>query len=107
MKAARLLVWMVTLLALLAPPAMTLHAATPAQAIDCPDHALPPSDPCPDRGTARHAAGDCCPLMAGTMALLPEPPAVDVRSPFQTIRAERSQSLAGQVFSKDPPPPRV
>ena len=108
MKLARLLVWMVALVALMAPPAMTLHAMMPAHAVsmDCPDHA-PPPDPCPSHDTAKHAAGDCCPLMAGTVALLPQPPAIDIRSLFQALIAERSRHLAGQTFSQDPPPPRV
>ena len=49
MKAARLLVWMVALVALLAPPGMAVHAMTPSQAIDCPDH-VPHPDPCPGHG---------------------------------------------------------
>src|SRR5690348_3614099 len=72
MKALRLLVWMIALAALMVPPGLTVHAMAPSQSVsmDCPDHA-PPTDPCPDHGTAKHAAGDCCPLMTGAFALLP------------------------------------
>jgi len=47
MLRARLLVWMIAVVALLSPPGMTAHAMAPAgQAamVDCPGHA-PPPDP--------------------------------------------------------------
>ena len=75
--------------------------------VDCPDHAAPPADPCPDRGTAKHAAGQCCPMMSCVVAVLP-PAAAEDASPFvgQPPRAP-VQPLVGLTFTQDPPPPRV
>ena len=103
----RLLVWLIALVALAAPPGLTLHAAAApaAQAMaDCPDHAPPP---CPDEGTAKHAASTCCPMMAGAVALLS--PATVIESPFvlAAVAASPVPSLSGRTFTKDPPPPRV
>jgi hypothetical protein len=104
----RLLVWLVALMALNAPPGMSAHAMTPAAEaplVDC-DHA-PPPDPCPDQGTAKHAASACCPLMSGAVALLPPPPGIETRVPFDVHLSQRGRSLVGQLFTQDPPPPRV
>ena len=106
---ARLLVWMIAVLALLAPPGMTAHAmalAGQAATVDCPGHA-PPTDPCPDHDTAKHAAGACCPLMSGAVALLPATVASSEAASSQVVRQVRSPSLIGRLFAKDPPPPRV
>jgi hypothetical protein len=108
MKAARLLVWIVTLVALMAPPGMTVHAMAPAPqaaSADCPDH-MPP-DPCPDHGTARHAAGDCCSLMSCAPALLPAPVGVDGPVSFHPPASGRTPARAGRIVTKDPPPPRA
>jgi hypothetical protein len=108
MKRVRLLVWMVALVALLMPQGMSVHAmatAQPAASVDCPDHA--PLPPCPDHGSAKHAAGDCCPIMAGALALLPQPVVIDHLLPLHLLPAKRAPSLAGEASSKDPPPPRA
>jgi hypothetical protein len=105
----RLFVWLLALMALVAPPGMSVHAmASAAQgaSVDCPDHA-PPPDPCPSEGTAKHAASACCPLMTGTVALLPPPASVDKLIHFHAPTPETVRSLAGRLFTKDPPPPRV
>ena len=109
MNRIRLLVWLITLVALIAPPGMTSHAmasAGQASSVDCPDHAPPPV-PCPNQGTAKHAAGACCPLMSGAVALLAMPAVID--APLLVHGPARAQvhSLTGLVFSQDPPPPRV
>jgi hypothetical protein len=109
MTRLRLLVWLLSLVALVAPPGMTLHAmASPAEmaAVDCPDHA-PPPHPCPDEGTAKHAASTCCPLMAGVVALLPPAVLAQTSAPFHAGPAAPTASLAGLVHTQDPPPPRV
>jgi hypothetical protein len=109
MKVARLLVWMISLVALVAPSGMTVHATTPAPpaaSVDYADHASP--DPCPDHGTAKHAAGECCSLMTcSAVALLP--PSVDIESPtaFHLSPPQRTPARAGRIVTKDPPPPRV
>jgi hypothetical protein len=101
------LVWLIALVALVAPPGLTLHAAAApaAQAMaDCPDHAPPP---CPDEGTAKHAAHTCCPLMASAVALLSPAIAIDAPFAFTAIAAPPVRSLSGRIPTKDPPPPRV
>jgi hypothetical protein len=106
---ARLVVWMIAVVALLAPPGMTAHAMAPAgqfATVDCPYHA-PPPDPCPDQGKAKHVAGMCCPLMSGAVALLPATVAnAAVASSHATPRV-RLPRLIGRLFTQDPPPPRV
>jgi len=109
MTRIRLLAWMTALVALLVPPSLTVHAMAPvgqAVSLDCPDHA-PPPEPCPAKGTAKHAAGDCCAQMSGTVALLPSAAALDAPILFSSAAPARARSLAGRTYSRDPPPPRV
>jgi hypothetical protein len=106
---ARLLVWMIAVVALLLPTGMTAHAMAPAgQAamVDCPGHA-PPPDPCPDHDTAKHAAGACCPLMSGAVALLPATMANGGVASSPAPPHVRAPRLIGRLFTQDPPPPRV
>jgi hypothetical protein len=113
MSMARLLVWLVTAVAFIAPPSLA-HASpaavAPPAAVtavdDCPHHA-PPPDPCPDSQTAKHAAGECCPMMAGAVALLPAV-AEDGPRPFIGVSlASIARNLTSFSTTKDPPPPRV
>ena len=111
MARLRALLWLMALLAFVLPMLGTAsagHARVGAKqaAADCPEHA-PPPDPCPAKGTAKHAAGDCCPVMSSTLALLP--PAMDgeMAVSFSAPVPPPVRSLAGHVFTKDPPPPRV
>jgi hypothetical protein len=108
MTRLRLFVWLIALMAFLAPPGMSAHAMMPAShasSVDC-DHA-PPPDPCPSEGTAKHAASACCPLMSGAVALLPAPAVMEALVPFDVLLSLRVRSLAGRLFTQDPPPPRV
>jgi hypothetical protein len=105
----RLFVWLIALMALIAPPGMSAHAMMPAaeaSSVDCADHA-PPPDPCPDAGTAKHAASACCPLMSGSVAVLPAPAVMQTLVPFDALLTPCGRSLVGRLFTKDPPPPRV
>jgi hypothetical protein len=109
MTRLRFLVWMIALMALIAPPGMTIHAVAAVSqmsSVDCPDHA-PPPDPCPSEGTAKHAASTCCPLMSGAVALLPPPAEIATPVLFDVHLSLRVRSLVGRIFTKDPPPPRV
>ena len=109
MVRTRLLVWVIAAVALLAPPGLTAHAMAPAghaAMVDCPGHA-PPTEPCPEHDAAKHAAGACCPLMSGVVALLPATVASSEAASSQVVRQVRSPSLIGRLFAKDPPPPRV
>lgn len=108
----RSLLWLVVLMGFIAPSfgaASFAHATQPAEAAalaDCPDHA-PPPNPCPDKDTAKHAAAECCPLMAASFALLPPAAGLDRVAAFDAPTPTRAPSLAGLTFTKDPPPPRV
>jgi hypothetical protein len=109
---ARSLVWLVALIAFLVPTlamASMAHANAPVEGTalaDCPEHA-PPPDPCPAKDTAKHAAGDCCPLMTSVLALLPSVAGDDLTMSVHSRVAECVHSFAGRLFTKDPPPPRV
>jgi hypothetical protein len=105
----RLLVWMIAVVALLATPGMTVHATAAAghiATVDCLHHA-PPPDPCPGQGKAKHAAGVCCPLMSGAVALLPATVANAAVALSHAPPRVRLPSLVGRLFTQDPPPPRV
>ncbi len=108
---ARSFLWLIALAAFVCPP---LTGAVASSAVDhmavampdCPDH-VPPPDPCPLKDTAKHAAGDCCPMMSGVPALLPEAIPGDTRSPFHSRVLSVGISLTGLLFTQDPPPPRA
>jgi hypothetical protein len=105
----RAFAWLIALVAFIAPPFGTMlsaHSALPVEqaAADCPDHTPPPD--CPAHGTAKHAAGQCCPLMAGVVALVPPGVLAEKPVPFHTPAAP-ARSLAGLSCKQDPPPPRV
>jgi hypothetical protein len=107
----RSFLWLVALLGFVASSfgaASMVHAVQAPQAavVDCPGHA-PPPDPCPARGTAKHLAGDCCPLMSSTLALLPATADGETAVSFSAPVAPPVRHLAGHFYTKDPPPPRV
>ncbi len=97
MRRARLLVWLLALMALAFP----VGIAAPSRA----HHATMSSD-CPHKDTAKHAASICCPLMACTAALLPasDGTVASIAMPHVTSPSRR---LTGLTYGKDPPPPRV
>jgi hypothetical protein len=105
----RSLLWLVALAAFLLPsfvgPAVAAHRMSDPVMSDC-GHDMPPP-PCPEKDTAKHAAGLCCPLMSGTMALLPPVAAVGPRSPHAALLTLAAPHLTGLSPHKDPPPPRV
>lgn len=115
MTRARTLVWLIALIAFVVPSlgAMSMaHAAGPAgpaerpTLADCAEHALPP-DPCPDQGTAKHAAGQCCLSMSGAVALLAVALGDGTHWSSVSPHVVPVHSLTGRTFSQDPPPPRV
>ena len=111
MVRVRSLLWLMALFAFALPSFGTAsigHAAAPAgqtAMADCPDHAPPPD--CPSDGTAKHAAGQCCPLMTGVVALLPPAAPPEATAPYHARPATITRDLAGLTFTQDPPPPRV
>jgi len=72
---------------------------------DCPDHAPPPK-PCPSQGTAKHAAGDCCPAMTGNVAVLPVAPDGAMEARPARYGSSLAPALYALDLTKDPPPPR-
>jgi hypothetical protein len=112
MARPRSFLWLVALIAFVVPSlgmASIGHAAASVErtvSADCPEHA-PPPDRCPAKGTAKHAAGDCCPLMASALALLPQAAGGCTAASFRAPIPQRARSLAGRLFTKDPPPPRI
>jgi hypothetical protein len=111
MASVRLLVWPIILLAFAWPAGLShsakSDAATAGMAMsDCPFHA-PPPHPCPDEGTAKHAAGTCCAMMAGMAALMPATPEY-VACPREHDYVPFVESRqTGLLLTKDPPPPRA
>ncbi|MGZ5901797.1 MAG: hypothetical protein ACXWK3_18795 [Reyranella sp.] len=112
MTRPRSFLWLVALIAFVVPSlgmAQVGHAAARGErtvSADCPQHA-PPPDPCPAKGTAKHAAGECCPLMASVLALLPQAAGGYAAMSFRAPIPQPAHSLVGRIFTKDPPPPRV
>jgi hypothetical protein len=110
MRRLRSFAWLIALIVFVVPSlgtASMAHAMQPAEqmaAADCPDHA-PPLD-CPAQGTGKHAAGQCCPVMACATALLPSEVPVQAAAPLHGPSARAVPSLAGLLFTQDPPPPR-
>lgn len=111
MTPVRALVWLMVLVAFAWP--VGLWHATKAEAAmgrtamsDCPYHA-PPPQPCPDRDTAKHAAGTCCLLMAGMVALMPSALEYTGRQARYDYTPSVAAGQAGLLLTKDPPPPRV
>jgi hypothetical protein len=115
MTRARTLVWLIAVIAFAVPSFGTVgasHAMAPplevgvqVASLDCPDHPPPPD--CPAQGTAKHAAGQCCPQMAGAVALLlPGATAeVPVRAHTRVIAAAATLTIL--FLAQEPPPPRV
>ena len=115
MTRLRTLVWLIAMVAFAVPSfgtVMASHAMAPtmesgaqAASADCPDHAPPPD--CPAQGTAKHAAGECCPLMSGTVALLLPGPAAEVplRSHVRVVAVVATLTVL--FLAHEPPPPRV
>jgi len=108
MTRARTLVWLIALIAFAVPSFGTAHAMAPAgqpASVDCPDHAPPPD--CPAQGTAKHAAGECCPLMSGAVALLLPGAIAEAPARFHTRVIAAVANLTTLFLAQEPPPPRV
>jgi hypothetical protein len=105
----RSLLWLVAMAAFLLPsfvgPAAASDRVEHPVAGECGHDAPPP--PCPEKNTAKHAAGLCCPLMTCVMALLPSAARVGDRLPSGALDAVAVPHLIGLSPHQDPPPPRV
>jgi len=107
----RSLAWLIAVCAFVFPslgisiaPSHAMAPAGQTAAMDCPDHAPPPD--CPAEGTAKHAAGECCPLMTCVVALLAPVALAPVLPPLHARVIAGTRSLIGLVSPQDPPPPR-
>lgn len=111
MTRARTLVWLIAVIAFAVPSFGTVMAghamAPPGQmaSIDCPDHAPPPD--CPAQGTAKHAAGECCPSMSGAVALLLPGAVAEVPARSHARATAAVANLTSLFLAHEPPPPRV
>ncbi len=111
MTRLRTLIWLIAVVAFAVPSfgtVMASHAMAPAgqaASLDCPDHAPPPD--CPAQGTAKHAAGQCCPQMTGAVALLL--PGATAKAPVRahTRVIVAATTLVSLFLAQEPPPPRV
>ena len=105
----RSLVWLFAFVALLLPPSVGFHAAMAATShgmtVDCDQHAPPP--PCPEKDSAKHAAGLCCPLMAQVLATLPAQIGTTDFDASDRGAVATTARYAGLSPHKDPPPPRA
>jgi hypothetical protein len=115
MTRARTFLWLIAVIALAVPSFGTVGAghamASPmeigaqAASVDCPDHAPPPD--CPAQGTAKHAAGECCPLMSGAVAVLLPGAIAEAPARFHTRVIAAAANLTSLFLAQEPPPPRV
>ncbi len=108
----RSFLWLIALIAFVVPPlgvATASHAMPPVEqmaGMDCHDHAPPPKE-CPDKGTAKHSAGQCCPSMAVGDVLPSLPAAGRAELPIAVDLSARAPLMTGVALTKDPPPPRA
>jgi hypothetical protein len=102
------LLWLIVLAAFVCPPAIAASAAsgstTPSVEHHCADC---PPPPCPESGSARHAAGLCCPFMAHAMAVLSRAVVIKSSGDADTLPVSAGRDLTGLSPHQDPPPPRV
>jgi hypothetical protein len=102
------LLWLIALAAFLCPPSIAASAvsasAMPSASHHCADG---PPPPCPENGSARHAAGLCCSLMAQAMAVLSPTVAIASSDDADTFPVSAGRDLTGLSPHQDPPPPRV
>jgi hypothetical protein len=104
----RSLLWLIAMAAFLLPSfvgaAVAFDRMSNPVLSDC-GHQLPP--PGPEKGTAKHAAGLCCPLMAAAVALLPPAALPGARKVHASVAPASVPHLSGLSPRKEPPPPRV
>jgi hypothetical protein len=102
------LLWLIALAAFVCPPAIaaaaTAGSAMPSVSHHCADC---PPPPCPESGSARHAAGLCCPLMAQAIAVLSPTVVIASSDDADTFPVLAGRDLTGLSPHQDPPPPRV
>lgn len=105
----RSFVWLLAFVALVFPPlagpSAGMTASAQESATGCDHHAPPP--PCPEKGSAKHAAGVCCPLMAQVVATLTSMVETTGFPTGGRTALPATVHFAGLSPHKDPPPPRV
>ena len=102
------LLWLVALAAFVCLPPIAASAATasamPSVSHHCADR---PPPPCPENGSAKHAAGPCCLFMAHAMGLLSPVVVIESSAAAGTFPISAGRDLTGLSPQQDPPPPRV
>jgi hypothetical protein len=104
----RRLLWLIALAVFVCPSWIGSAAAADriAHPIAGHCHDVPPP-PCPEHGSAKHAAGLCCPLMSQSAAVMPRAMVLNPsRDPSRFVLAA-GPHLTGLSPHEDPPPPRV
>jgi hypothetical protein len=102
------LLWLIALAAFVCPPAIAAAATTGSATASVSHHCADcPPPPCPENGSARHAAGLCCPLMAHAMAVLSSTVIVASSTDADAIPVSAGRDLTGLSPHQDLPPPRV
>jgi|SRR5579883_2563315 len=100
--------WLIALAAFVCPPAIAAAATTGRAKASVSHHCTDGSPPpCPENGSARHAAGLCCPFMAQAMAVLPPAVVLERLDDGDSFPASAGRGLTGLSPHQDPPPPRV
>jgi hypothetical protein len=85
------------------------HATPPVEqtaSMDCEHARPPPPVDCPAQGTAKHAAGTCCPLMSASVAILLPTVVAEAPLPAFVLVLAGVIRLTGHFSAQDPPPPR-
>ena len=104
----RRLLWLIALAVFVCPSwigsAAAIERAAHPIAGDCHDG---PPPPCPEDGSAQHAAGLCCPPMSLAIAVLPPEATLNPRCNPSRVIGAGGPRLTGLSPHKEPPPPRV
>ena len=102
------LLWLVALAAFVCPPTIAAAAATGSARFAVSHHCADcPPPPCPENGSARHAAGLCCPSMAHAIAVLSLTVVIASSDDADKVPIFAGRDLTGLSPHQDPPPPRV
>ena len=102
------LLWLIALAAFVCLPPIVASAATASAMASVSQHCADcPPPPCPESGSAKHAAGPCCLFMAHATGLLSPAVVIELFADADTFPVSAGRDLTGLSPHQDPPPPRV
>ena len=110
MTRLRLLVWLIALMALIAPPGMSAHAMAAAAAglVGRLPRSCAAARSLPERGNGQACRERLLPADVGRgRSAAVAPTGIETPVLFDAHLSLRVRSLVGRIFTKDPPPPRV